>query len=247
MAIDWKQYNYPDFPFAGETIAVAGCGACACADLLEVDPRETATWLDNNGWTVSGQGTIYEGIAACLTAFHADGVMIARDQDYQMDNDRFDFWCVAIQSGFEGILLMHACKSTYWTRGGHYIAIVGYDDGKYLVYDPASAERTGWHPFSDFAGDISALYISSKRWKEANYMFTVKEIKKGDTGKDVYLAQALLRGRGYREQINKKPIMVDSSFGDLTESAVIWFQHKNHLPETGVVDVERTWPALLRR
>lgn len=164
MAIDYKQYNYPNVPYAGETIAVAGCGPTSCSDILEIDPVETAAWLQANGWAVDHQGTIYEGIAACLTAYGADGKMVARDQDYETNNSRFTAWKRAIQDGYEGILLMHNCVSSYWTSGGHYIAIVGYRNNNYLVYDPASEVRTGWHPFSDFAGNISALYTCNRRW-----------------------------------------------------------------------------------
>ena len=166
MAVDYKQYNYPNYPYASESIAVAGCGPTACADILEVDPTKTADWLQNNGWAYPYQGTIYEGIAACLTAFGADGKMLARDMDYTKTSKVFDEWKKAIQSGYEGILLMHKCYSSYWTSGGHYIAVVSYDDDKkeYLVYDPASDVRTGWHPFADFAGDISALYTSNRKW-----------------------------------------------------------------------------------
>ena len=166
MAKDYKQYNYPDVPYAGESIAAAGCGPTAVADLLEVDPTETAAWMQNNGYAVNYQGTIYEGISACLTAYGAEGKMIARDQDGVYDNAYFEQWRHEIKSGKMGILLMHAVYSTYWTSGGHYIAIVAYKNNQYLVYDPASAVRTGWHPFSDFAGNIAALYTCNKSWKD---------------------------------------------------------------------------------
>ena len=166
MAIDYKQYNYPNIPYAGESIAAAGCGPTAVADLLEISPIETAAWLQNNGYAVDHQGTIYEGIAACLSAYGANGKMIARDQDGQYDNEYFEAWRNAIKSGRMGILLMHKVVSNYWTNGGHYIAVVGYSNYQYLVYDPASTVRTGWHTFEDFAGDIAALYTSSIKWKD---------------------------------------------------------------------------------
>ena len=164
MAKDYKQYNYPNTPYAGESIASAGCGPTSVSDLIEVDPTQTAAWLTNHGYAVAHQGTIYEGIAACLSAYGADGKMIASYQDGAGDNAYFKAWKQAIQSGQMGILLMHKVTSSYWTSGGHYIAIVGFSANRYLVYDPASAVRTGWHPWSDFAYNVSALYTSSKRW-----------------------------------------------------------------------------------
>ena len=41
---DYKQYNYPWFPYAAETIASAGCGPTSCSDLLDIDPTKTAQW-----------------------------------------------------------------------------------------------------------------------------------------------------------------------------------------------------------
>ena len=164
MAKDFKQYNYPNYPYAGESIASAGCGPTSVSDLIEVDPTQTAKWLTDHGYSYPHQGTIYEGIAKCLTAYGAEGKMIAQKQDGAGDNAYFKAWKQAIQSGQMGILLMHKVTSSYWTSGGHYIAIVGYANSKYLVYDPASAVRTGWHPWSDFAYNVSALYTSSKRW-----------------------------------------------------------------------------------
>ena len=166
MAKDYKQYWYPNYPYASETIAAAGCGPTSVADLLEIEPPQIADWMTKHGYAYPYQGTAYEGINAALTAYGADGKMIAQNQDGQTECQAFKTWRNAIQSGQMGILLMHACVSTYWTRGGHYIAIVKYEDGYYLVYDPASAVRTGWHPFSDFAGDISALYTSTLRWND---------------------------------------------------------------------------------
>lgn len=247
MAIDFKQYNYPDVPFAGETIAAAGCGACACADILEIDPVITAEWLDANGWTVSGQGTIYEGIAACLTAFGGSGKMLVRDQDGITESSGFESWRRMIAEGQEGVLLMHNVVSDYWTRGGHYIAVVGYDHDSFLVYDPASVARTGWHPFSDFAGNISALYTSDIRWKEeSKYMFEVNQIKRGDQGNDVYLMQSILRGRGYIDRKTRKLPEVDGSFGESSERCLIYFQSKNDLEQDGICG-NQTWTKLLKR
>ena len=161
---DWKQYNYPYFPYAAESLAVAGCGPTACADLLDVEPTETAKWLTDNGYAYPYQGTAYEGISACLTAFGAEGQTVALNQDGISDNAAMKAWRKAIQGGQCGVLLMHKVTSSYWTNGGHYIAIVAYSNGKYLVYDPTSEVRTGWHPWSDFAENVSGLYLCNKRW-----------------------------------------------------------------------------------
>lgn len=245
MAIDYKQYNYPDFPYASETIAIAGCGPTACADVLEIDPRETATWLQNNGWAYPYQGTIYEGIAACLSAYGAEGKMLASGLDGQTSNPAITAWEQSIQSGYEGVLLMHNVVSSYWTSGGHYIAVVGYKDGLYLVYDPASDARTGWHPYSDFAGNIAAVYTSNRRWKNGDsYMFEFNQIQRGDNGDDVKTMQALLRGRGFIDRKTRKLPVVDGAFGESTERCLTYFQEKRNLVVDGICG-RATWTELL--
>ena len=79
------------------------------------------------------------------------------------------------------------------------------------------------------------------------YMFDVKEVRLGSSGKDVDLAQRLLRGGGYIDPQTRKLPSVDASFGYETERCVKYFQKKNHLEQTGVVDIDKTWPKLLRR
>jgi len=166
-ATDWKQYDFSDYPYAAETIASAGCGPTACADLLNISPIETAAWLTDHGYAYPYQGTAYEGINACLTAYGADGKMLASGLDYQTSGTVFSQWRKAIQGGVMGVILFHNCVSSYWTNSGHFCAVVSYRDGQYLVYDPASVVRTGWHPWGDFAGNISALYTSNIKWNDS--------------------------------------------------------------------------------
>ena len=178
MAIDYKQYNYPNTPYANESVATAGCGPCSVSDIVEVDPTITAKWLEDHGYSYPHQGTKYPGIAACLTAYNGGGDMLAQNQDGKSDNSYFREWKRRIQAGQEGILLMHKVTSSYWTSGGHFIAIVGYSNNRYLVYDPASVVRTGWHTWGDFDRNVSALYTSTRRWN------TGKIVVDGAWGRD---------------------------------------------------------------
>lgn len=161
---DYKQYNYPSYTYAAEAFPASGCGPTTVADLTEVSPITVGNWMESHGYAVPYMGTKYEAINKALTAFGANGVMVAQYQDGEYENEYFKTWREGIQSGRAGILLMHRVYRSYWTTGGHFIAIVGYSNGYYMVYDPASSARTGWHTFDEFAGDISALYLSSIRW-----------------------------------------------------------------------------------
>lgn len=156
-------------PYAGETMAAAGCGPTATADLLNRSPVEIADWMTSHGFASNGSGTWSSGVVECLKAYGYSSQQITpHSMAGSLDNAYFIRFFNSIKQGNCGILLMGGtatgCKDNYWSRAGHYIAIVGYDNGKYLAYDPAYAARDGWHDYSDFAGDIKHCIISSVRW-----------------------------------------------------------------------------------
>jgi len=250
MSCDYKQYNY-NATYCGGSFASQGCGPTSVADLLEISPLTVADWMTANGYaTTDGHGTYWGGINAALAAYGKDGKMLGSSMDGTYDCSIFEQWKNVIKSGCEGVLLMHNVVSPMWTTSGHYIAVVGYDANtdQYLVYDPASTVRTGWHPFSDFAGNICCLYTSSCRWGEPEpddtHSFKVSKIKGGSQGKKVKLLQRLLCSRGMYPQ--KK---IDGSYGDLTIKAVIKYQqyikdHGGKLKVTGECD-SATWTNIL--
>lgn len=243
MATDYKQYNYSAY-YCNASFASQGCGPTSVADIINISPLTVAEWMTRNGYaTTDGHGTYWEGISAALTAFGAGGRMLNGSSLLGIHNSPyFDTWKSVIRSGCMGVLLMGAGTSTYWTSSGHYVAVVKYDSStdKYLVYDPASTTRTGWHPFSDFAGNIKILYTSTVPWgtePDSTYSFRVKEIRLGDKGKDVFLLQRLLKARGLYKGL-------DYNYGPRVEKAVKEYQKSAKLKVDGVCG-PATWTAIL--
>lgn len=76
-----------------------------------------------------------------------------------------------------------------------------------------------------------------------NYMFTVKTIRHGDHGPDVYLMQRILRGEGYRMK-NKKLLGLSKLFGEQTEFALRTYQSDHGLEVDGICG-PRTWASLI--
>ena len=103
-------------------------------------------------------------------------------------------------------------------------------------------DQTGWEflirPYRNYPWNFVLRYPEA-----GDYTFTVHEIKKGATGKDVYLLQSLLKGKGYRDQ-NGKVLKLDRSFGKATEAALKKYQTKWCPPATGVCD-QKTWKKIL--
>ncbi len=228
MAVDFKQYNYPDVSYCNESLVATGCGPCSVADLLatinrDVTPVVTAQWLTDHGYASPHHGTIWGGISECLTYYGGKGRMLASGMDGNTQSRVFDEWQDAIKSGRMGILLMHNCdgKGT-WTLGGHYIAIVSYDSDRYMVYDPASVARTGWHPWSDFVGNICCLYTSGIEWKPFGkaYVYAPKQVEKGFVGADAFILECILASKGfYRVKWG-----MEGSCGEKLSEAILTYQ-----------------------
>ena len=249
MPTDYKQYNYSGYSYCGGSFPSQGCGPTSVADLLNISPLTVADWMTRNGYaTTDGHGTYWTGISAALTAFGAGGKMIGSSLDGYTDCEQMREWRKTIQSGYMGVLLMHGtskgCKDNLWTTSGHYIAVVSYDakTDRYLIYDPASATRTGWHPWDHLSGDICCLYTSTLKWGEdqkTSYTVTLKQVQEGDKGKHVLLGQRMLKSRGlYAGKL-------DSEFGPKTKKAVLDYQkfinkHGGNLKEDGILGPS-TW------
>lgn len=220
MPTDYKQYNYSGYTYSGGSFASQACGPCSVADIVDVSPLTVAQWLTNNGYSTNGHGTEWDGIPPALSAFNGGGEALGYDMIKYPDPEAITRFKYNIISGRCGVLCMGVGNSTYWTTSGHYIAVVGYQDGQFLVYDPASTVRTGLHSWEDFEGNVKCAYSSSVRWGAApdtSYTFKVKQIKKGDTGKDVLLLQKLLKSRGLYSGLN-------STFNAKTEKALKEYQ-----------------------
>ena len=167
MPTNYKQYDaaWASNPYAGENMKAAGCGPTSCACVTDRNPWTVAQWMTANGYASNGSGTYHGGIPAYIRSVGYSSSMIARGINGSMSHTSFSTFQQSIQQGYCGILLMggtgSGCRNNYWTSGGHYIAIVGYKNGMYNVFDPASTARDGFHAFSDFAGCIKNVYTTT--------------------------------------------------------------------------------------
>lgn len=256
MATNYKQTDprWANYPYAGENMAAAGCGPTSVADLLDKSPVEIANWMTSHGYASNGSGTYYSGITQCIRAYgHSCSQITGSSRAGIMNDPSFETFKSSIQSGNCGILLMGGlntgCRNSYWSRAGHFIAIVGYSGGKYNVYDPAWAARDGYHDWYDFQGNIKHVFITNIRWKSessgggstpskaTDYKFTVSQISAGSRSNDVKLWQRLLCGRGFK-------VSIDGSFGNDCKAKTIAFQKALKLNPDGIVGI-KTWRAMI--
>jgi len=165
MIYNYKQCAPPwgSLPFddVGQTICQAGCGGTASADIVGATPDKVCKWLKNNGYVSPGYGTYWGGIPAAIQAYGTGAKQLNYTSLYGVTScATFDTFRRHIQSGYGGSLLMGPGR---FTTGGHYICISAYKDGLYKVNDPAG-RQDGWHPWSDFAGEIKVCYTTQAPW-----------------------------------------------------------------------------------
>ena len=79
--------------------------------------------------------------------------------------------------------------------------------------------------------------------ERASYNFTVKEVRKGDSGKSVALMQKCLRGLGYNGK-DGRLVTVDASAGTNTIFALKEFQRRAGVTVDGICS-EKSWKILL--
>lgn len=253
-----------------ETWASSACGVFACSIILGftkfTEINSVYHWLKDHGYVTDHSGTYQAGIYKVLTAFGVKTVQTtASSIGCKKGTPEMAHAKEHVKKGGTLVLLMGSANAgtaldNRWTIGGHYIAVVGYDANKgFLVHDPAN-RTDGYHPWSDFDGDVKHIFETEKTWKDAN--IEVKEgvkmplykqlpqIKAGNktSDKTVELMQTLLKGKGIKASTDYKgdgkALTVDGLFGSNSTAALKAFQKSNGLTVDGICGVN-TWNKLL--
>lgn len=163
------------------TMAEGGCGVCAIADVVSVLPPVVAEYMEIRGFIYPDAGTVHEGVVPTMQHFGVSGQMLTPGYvNGKMVSEYFSQIYDYVRKGFCAIFLMGgtqtraggACRTDYWSYKGHYIAIVGAQDGKLKAYDPYWDKRDGWHRIDDYGGayadsyngNIKKIWTTTARW-----------------------------------------------------------------------------------
>lgn len=239
----YKQTDYP------EIIHSAGCGPTSCAIVLsavnsKATPEAIADWMAQRGWFTDG-GSDWNGLAVALNAF--GGGCPGKEPSWNMyggrDSETYVKFQNHIKSGYTGVLLMGG--PSYWSRSGHFIAIIGYDavEDKYLVSDPVGGSgRDGWHSWADFDLLIKFCYRSTVKWtsgKADEYTFTAGCVIGGAVGINVAFWQRMLKGLGFYDGD------IDGQAGSKTVMAIRNYQKAYSLTNDGALG-EQTAASIMQ-
>jgi hypothetical protein len=140
----YKQGNYSN-PYAGETIAAAGCGPTSAAMVLtylkgeKIDPVTTSAWSQQHGYASNGNGT-YEALFPAIGK--AYGLNVVKQEQTATN---------IVNSLKQGNTIIAHMGPGEFTKGGHYIVLRKVDaNGNVLVADPSNPARNKWYPASIF-------------------------------------------------------------------------------------------------
>lgn len=129
--------RYAGQPYGTDHIGGYGCGPTAMSIVVSsltndtVDPIEMARWSYENGYWCSGSGSYHALIPAAAKAWGLN-VEGCTASDGQKIADALT----------DGKLVVAIMLKGHFTSSGHFIVLRGVKDGKILVADPASYDRS---------------------------------------------------------------------------------------------------------
>lgn len=145
-AVDYKQFDkrWADLPYTStgdpkQTIKSSGCGVVAACDVLaslispKITPLSVGPLLVRGGFRTANSGTSW-------AAFK----WIAKKYGF-LSFKQTSSIAIAKKYIRYGGLVVCIMRKGYWTSGGHYICMHGYDDTYIYANDPASSKRTRQH------------------------------------------------------------------------------------------------------
>ncbi|MGF7002395.1 Fe-S cluster biosynthesis and repair protein YggX [Lachnospiraceae bacterium PFB1-21] len=151
---DSKWRNYP---YAGSTMGIAGCGPTSVADIVDKLPTEIADYMQSHGYGVSGHGTAWNGINKTLDTYGHPARQLSDPMEFL---DR-------IKSGKSyGIVLVGQSPWTGNLPGGHFFVVTAVNANNDIhVHDPI-AIKEGWMTWGEVSPYVNLLYLCDRNGKE---------------------------------------------------------------------------------
>lgn len=172
----WGKKNYN----GSSTMATAGCGPTAVADLAYAVDGKTTPWdvglyMQKHGYAIRNNGTAWAGIPAAMKAFGLTDVKNVGNM-----SDVFGY----LDKGYCAVFLMKAGSrgGICWTTAGHFIAVTAHSkqNGKDYVYtrDPGGRNHTGTYCYqTQMAGLIPQVWVGKVPGKTAKPTTTTSTVK----------------------------------------------------------------------
>ena len=130
--------RYADKPYGTDRIGKSGCGPTAMAIVVSsltddmVDPAEMAEWAYQHGYWCKGSGSYHSLIPGAAEAWGLPVSGCSASEPQRI-----------VDALTAGKLVVAIMAKGHFTKSGHFIVLRGVQDGKILVADPASYQRSG--------------------------------------------------------------------------------------------------------
>lgn len=156
--------RYANQPYGSDYIGGYGCGPTAMAIVVSsltsdtVEPTEMAKWAYENGYWCSKSGSYHTLIPAAATAWglNVEGCSASDSQKI-------------VDALSNGKLIVAIMRKGHFTNSGHFIVLRGVKNGKILVADPASYDR------SSMEWDLSIILNEASTYASAGGPFWIIE------------------------------------------------------------------------
>ena len=154
--------RYANQPYGSDYIGGYGCGPTAMAIVVSsltsntVEPTEMAKWAYENGYWCSKSGSYHTLIPAAATTWglNVEGFSASDSQKI-------------VDALSNGKLIVAIMKKGHFTNSGHFIVLRGVKNGKILVADPASYDR------SSMEWDLSIILNEASTYASAGGPFWI--------------------------------------------------------------------------
>lgn len=225
-------------PYKSGQYQMHNCG-CGCVAVTHVCIQSEKYWNNTpkkfhkymRQFAENGHGTLWSGIPKSLKHFGMKNVQQVTS-DAQLLR--------ALSKGKKAVVLMNSHRGRdgkVWTSGGHFIAIVGYnEDGhKCYVLDSGQRNRTGWYDFEnslDGCINYNCVWVCDipdepkRELYKGEFPNIHPTLKKGAKGIEVERLQLFLKWCGY-------DVSPTARFGNKTRKAVKDFQASVGIKATG--------------
>lgn len=148
--------RYANQPYGSDNIGGYGCGPTAMSIVVSsltsetVEPNEMAKWSYENGFWCSKSGSYHALIPAAAKAWglNVEGCTASDSQKI-------------VDALSNGKLVVAIMRKGHFTNSGHFIVLRGVKDGKILVADPASYDRSGMEWDLSIILDEASTYASA--------------------------------------------------------------------------------------
>lgn len=133
----WANKLYTSTGNKSQTMKSSACGPTSAAMVVSsskgaILPTTMAQLFVDNGYRTANNGTAWAAFPFVADYFDFEEYHTSTSFSKAMSYLKTD----KDKDGIADYFVIVSCNSGLWTTGGHYIVLIGYDDGDVIVFDP---------------------------------------------------------------------------------------------------------------